>query len=57
MTGATWRGVTLDCADLDPMVAFYQAVLGWTMIDHDPRGWAQLAGAADVHLNSQTGGT
>ena len=53
MSDARLRGITLDCVDADELAAFYVALLGWEIVDRDPRGWVQVAGDADVHINVQ----
>ena len=53
MTHARLRGITLDCADAEALADFYVAILGWTVVDRDGRGWIQVRGVTDVHLNVQ----
>jgi len=51
---ARWIGLAIGCADVGPVAAFYQRLLGFEVGELDPPGWAQLHDpAGGVHLNIQ----
>lgn len=53
-TSARWVGLAIDCADVGPVAAFYERLLGFEVTALDPLSWAQLHDpAGGVHLNVQ----
>jgi predicted enzyme related to lactoylglutathione lyase len=48
-----WVAVAIDCAEVEPVVRFYEQLLGFTVTELEPY-WAQLHDpAGGVHLNIQ----
>lgn len=48
-----WTGITIDCADAEPVARFYERLLGFEVRTLGPR-WAQLFNpAGGVHINIQ----
>lgn len=48
-----WVGVAIDCAEVEPVVRFYERLLGFTVTELGDE-WAQLHDpAGGVHLNIQ----
>lgn len=49
-----WTGLTIDCRELEPVLRFYEQLLGFEVVAVNPLGWAQLRDpAGGVHLNIQ----
>ena len=49
-----WTGVTIDCQELEPVVRFYEELLGFDIVPVNRPDWAQLRDPlGSVHLNVQ----
>jgi catechol 2,3-dioxygenase-like lactoylglutathione lyase family enzyme len=58
MPDARLVSVTVDCAEVGPVVRFYEQLLGMEQAAEDPPSWAQLrdpAGGVTVNVQAEAG--